>query len=419
MVDPNSLQLYMSRIITQVLPHYVDFYIRPRLFHRSTDEIGESLMDHQAHQISGEDKLNMVINALPPNGGTGIYSYSKNSYFQKQSSSVEDGKVEEEIQKKMDVKRLASASNMIIRVADLGCATGPNTFSNAQNVVEAIRHKYQKQCPKDTSKFPEFHVLFNDLPSNDFNTLFTSLPQDRSYFASGVPGSFYNRLFPQSYIHFAYSTYALHFLSKSPEELQDRASPAWNKGRIHYTSAPKEVVDAYAMQFGKDTEKFLDARAAELVPGGILVMVMQGVPHRMPYSHITNGMLYDCMGSILIDLSKEGLFDESQVDSFNLPFYAPSLEEMTKLIEVNGRFSIERMELTNPAPWLKSPTQVVPEWVMHVRAAMEAIFTRHFGKEVTHEMFQRLTKQLLDKRDLLETKYRDKTQFFAVLKRNE
>ena len=194
---------------------------------------------------------------------------------------------------------------MIIRVVDLGCATGPNTFMSAQKVLEAIKHKYQSQCPKTETK-PEFHVFFNDLPSNDFNTLFTSLPQDRNYFASGVPGSFYNRLFPQSSIHFAYSTYALHFLSKSPEVVQEMNNPAaWNKGRIHYTSASKEVVDAYATQFAKDAGNFLDARAMELVPGGMLIIVMQGVPNGMPYSDIINGMLFDCMGSILMDLSKE------------------------------------------------------------------------------------------------------------------
>jgi len=225
-------------------------------------------------------------------------------FLQKQSLGVEESKIKEEIQKKLDVKTLASASNMIIRIADLGCATGPNTFMNAHNVVEAIKDKYQSQCPNTETK-PEFHVFFNDLPSNDFNTLFTSLPQDRSYFASGVPGSFYNRLFPKSTIHFAHTTLALHFLSKSPEVLQEMNSPAWNKGRIHHSGASKEVVDAYANQFAEDVGKFLDARAMELVPGGMLVIVMPGVPSGMPYSEVINGMLFDCMGSILMDLSKE------------------------------------------------------------------------------------------------------------------
>ncbi|KAL9324881.1 hypothetical protein ACSQ67_005526 [Phaseolus vulgaris] len=376
--------------------------------------MGRVFMDRLSHQISEDERVKMEINTLPPNGGSGTFSYSKNSYFQKQSSSVEESKIVEEIQKKLDVKTLASASNMIIRVADLGCATGPNTFTSAQKVLEAIKNKYQSQC-SNSETTPEFHVFFNDLPSNDFNTLFSSLPQDRNYFASGVPGSFYNRLFPQSSIHFAYSSYALHFLSKAPEVVQEMK----NKGRIHYTSASKEVVDAYADQFGVDAGKFLDARAMELVPGGMLVIVMQGAPHGMPHSHIINGMLFDSMGTILMDLSKEGVFEECEVDSFNFPYYAPSPEEMKKVIEKNGRFSIERMELTDPAPWLKSMDQVIPEWILHVRAAMEPLFITHFGNQPTHQMFQRLTKHLLDKSQLLETKYRDKIQLFLVLKKKE
>jgi len=45
-------------------------------------------MDHQSHQIFGDDKVKMVINTLPPNGGSGTFSYSKNSYFQVHTSKV-------------------------------------------------------------------------------------------------------------------------------------------------------------------------------------------------------------------------------------------------------------------------------------------------------------------------------------------
>ncbi|CAJ1932690.1 unnamed protein product [Sphenostylis stenocarpa] len=338
--------------------------------------MAESFMDHQSNQSCREEKEKMVINTLAPNGGNGEFSYSKNSYFQKQSLGVEESKIEEEIHKKLDVKKLASASNMIIRVVDLGCATGPNTFMNAHNVVEAINLKYQSQCPNTEIK-PEFQVFFNTIQR--FNTLFTSLPQERNYFASGVPGSFYNQL--------------------------KMNSPSWNKGRIHHSGASKEVVDAYATQFAEDAGKLLDARAMELVPGGMLVIVMPSFPYGMPYSEVINGMLFDYMGSILLDLSKEGLFDESKIDSFNFPYYASNPAEMTKVVEKNGRFSIERMELTNPVPWLKSMEKVIPDWIIHVRVVMEAIFTSHIGEEVTHEMFQRLTKHVLDKREVLETKY--------------
>ncbi|KAI4357513.1 hypothetical protein L6164_001456 [Bauhinia variegata] len=379
--------------------------------------MADSLVEHQPIKINGENKVKEVTNTLPANGGSGTYSYSKNSYFQRLNASIEEKKIEEEIYEKLDVQNLVSASN-IICVADLGCATGPNTFVAVQNLLEAIKHKYQTQYPNHA--MPEFHVFFNDLISNDFNTLFATLPKDRQYFAAGVPGSFHDRLFPESSLHFAYTNYALHLLSKSPEELQDKDSPAWNKGRIHYTNASKEVVEAYATQFAEDARNFLDARAKELAPGGMLVIIMQGIPFGMPHSEVTPGMIYDNMGCILMDMAKEGLFDESKVDSFNLPYYAPTPEEIAKLVEENGYLNIERMELTDPAPWLTHKSHLsVTSFITHVRAALEGTIARHFGDEITDEMFQRLVKQISIKIDELVSKYREKTQLFVVLKRKE
>ncbi|THF97749.1 hypothetical protein TEA_002855 [Camellia sinensis var. sinensis] len=112
---------------------------------------------------------------------------------------------------------------------------------------------------------PEFQLFFNDHASNDFNTLFTTLPPDRNYFAAGVPDSFYGRFFPKSSIHLMYSSFALHWLSKVPEELLDNGSLAWNKGKIHYTIASKEIADVYAAQFAKDMDTFFNARADEII----------------------------------------------------------------------------------------------------------------------------------------------------------
>ncbi|KAK1301822.1 3,7-dimethylxanthine N-methyltransferase [Acorus calamus] len=77
----------------------------------------------------------------------------------------------------------------------------------------------------------EFLCFLNDLPQNDFNTLFkTILPEcyeklesdkgrDHSpYFIVGVPGSFYGRLFPNRSLHFVISLTCLHWLSQATGE---------------------------------------------------------------------------------------------------------------------------------------------------------------------------------------------------------
>ena len=111
-------------------------------------------------------------------------------------------------------------------VADLGCSCG----SNSINVVDVMIKHMMKRYEALGWQPPEFSAFFSDLPSNDFNTLFQLLPplanygvsmeeclaanNHRSYFAAGVPGSFYRRLFPARSVHVFHSTFSLHWLSQ-------------------------------------------------------------------------------------------------------------------------------------------------------------------------------------------------------------
>ena len=104
----------------------------------------------------------------------------------------------------------------IIRIADLGCATGSNTFDTVDTVVETLRQLFTTVCGGGSL---EFEAFFCDLPSNDFNMLFRLLSEKQKvdsskYFAGGVAGSFYDRLFPRGTIHVAVSLSALHWLAQ-------------------------------------------------------------------------------------------------------------------------------------------------------------------------------------------------------------
>lgn len=224
--------------------------------------------------------------------------------LQKQFADLVKDKIVEVISAKLDVKSLCSVSSVPFTLADLGCSVGPNTVIAMQNFMEAIKLKYQDQGPAHSQILPQFQVFFNDQVLNDFNTLFRSLPQDRQYFAAGVAGSFYCRLFPESSIHFVYSSTALHWLSRLPEELRDRNSAAWNKGRIHYTSAPDEVIKAYSAHFAKDMQIFFYARAKEIVSGGMMVLIIPDSDDKLPRSQDAFGITFNCMASSLMDMVK-------------------------------------------------------------------------------------------------------------------
>lgn len=207
-----------------------------------------------------------------------------------------------EIEEKLDVGSIISSSTPSnFCIADLGCSVGPNTFSAVKNIIEAVELK----CQITSSKIPEFQVFFNDHTSNDFNMLFKSLPPDRQYYAAGVPGSFYGRIFPEDSLQFVHSSFAIHWLSQVPKEVRGKSSPAWNKGRVHYSNSGDEVVKAYKAQYEKDMEQFLQARAQEIVSGGLMVLIILGITDGIHHSEAGGNKGFDLIGSCLMDMVKK------------------------------------------------------------------------------------------------------------------
>lgn len=101
---------------------------------------------------------------------------------------------------------------------------------------------------------------------------------------------------------------ATHWLSSVPKEVLDKSSKAWNKGKVHYSNASEEVVKAYEEQFGRDMERFLEARAKEIVSGGLLVVGMCGIPLGMPFSNLADSIMYNSMADVLIQMQSQVFF---------------------------------------------------------------------------------------------------------------
>ncbi|MED6164403.1 hypothetical protein PIB30_089664 [Stylosanthes scabra] len=158
-----------------------------------------------------------IQQVLHMNGGTGETSYANNSTFQK-NAILHTKHIMEECIINLYNKTLPDC----FKVADLGCSSGPNTLMVASTVVKAVDAISQtlNQDP------PMFQFFLNDLYSNDFNTIFESLPDFYKRleeeighkigpcFINGTPGTFYGRLFPNHSIHFFHSSSTLHWLSQ-------------------------------------------------------------------------------------------------------------------------------------------------------------------------------------------------------------
>ncbi|KAJ4707022.1 S-adenosylmethionine-dependent methyltransferase [Melia azedarach] len=361
------------------------------------------------------EDTNTSPESYPMVAGDGPQSYAKNSTFQKGFVEATKGMVAASIVEKLDLRSMGIDTSRTLQIADLGCSVGPNTFIAVQNMIDAVEQNYQAENQNPSTL--EFQVLFNDHSNNDFNTLFKNLPPNRRYYAAGVPGSFHGRLFPKSSLHIVHVSSALHWLSKVPIEVTDSNSSAWNKGNVYCTGFVEEVDKAYAAQFNSDMESFLDARAQELVPGGLMLILIATLPDGIPLSKTIVGKHYDFLGSCLYELAKMGLLSEEKVDSFNFPVFFPFVGEFEKLIRRNGNFSIERMDMfTHP---LIHKAQSAEYWVPLFRASFEGLFLKHFGEQVVDQIFNHYSKKLEQNISFaLNGITHEEIELFIVLKRN-
>ncbi|KAF7827710.1 putative S-adenosylmethionine-dependent methyltransferase At5g37990 [Senna tora] len=359
------------------------------------------------------------------NGGEGPHSYLQNSSLQINAFEAQKKLIEEAIANNFNpiMTHFGHPTNLIC-IADLGCSTGPTTFMAIQTITQAIQNYYHATTHKlllsSSDQTLEFSVFFNDQVSNDFNTLFKHLPdlKNKTYFAFGLPGSFHGRLFPKQTLHFVHSALTLHYLSKVPKEIMNRRSSAWNKGRIHYTNAPKEVRDAYEAQFKEDFESFLDARAQEVVGNGLMALQIATAPDHMAIesSDIDPARVFELLGSSLMDLAKAGIIREEKVDSFNLPIFYSPIKGVKKIVERNEFFSIERMEELKVENFYEFPN--ANKFVSLYRATVEDMIEKHFGEAIIDDLFDRFTQKVLEFPDIMNTNNLKLVMLFLLLKRH-
>ncbi|CAA3029298.1 jasmonate O-methyltransferase-like [Olea europaea subsp. europaea] len=327
-----------------------------------------------------------VVQVLHMNKGEGETSYAKNSVVQKKIISIETSIIKEAVQKCLE-KNFPDSMG----IADLGCSTGPNSLMVISDVIDTIyATSNQKEIP-----LPEIRISLNDLPGNDFNSIFISLPEfynqlkkeknigQEGCFISGVAGSFYGRLFPKKSLHFVHSSSSLHWLSQVPRVLDSNILKPLNKGKIYISkSSPRSVLDAYLSQFKRDFTLFLKSRSEEMVVDGHMVLSFIGRVSADPASG-ESCMQWELLAQALMSMALEGIIEEEKIDSFNAPSYAPSAQEVRSVVEEEGSFTINCLEA------------IEIEWdggqqaVKTIRAVAESMLEVHFGKEIMDELFKR------------------------------
>ncbi|KAI6692294.1 hypothetical protein NL676_020004 [Syzygium grande] len=356
-------------------------------------------------------------------GGMGETSYANNSLLQRKVILMTKPIMEAAVTALFSTAATTFPASLAI--ADLGCSTGPNTLFAVSEIISIMINL----CKATKHELPEFQVFLNDLPGNDFNTIFSSfLPRFQEKlseqmkskngvsttlpcFFSGVPGSFYGRLFPRESLHLIHSSYSLMWLSQVPQGLEG------NRGNIYMArSSPPKVLRAYYEQFQRDFSTFLECRGQELVVGGRMILTLLGRRSDDPSSKECC-YIWELLAIALNEMVSEGLIEEEKLDSFNIPQYTPSPKEVRREVQKHGSFSIDCLEVSE-VNWSVFDSDFDPNVVSEdggysmarcMRAVAEPLLVDHFGEEIIDEVFKRYRAQLADRMS------KEKTAFVNVV----
>ncbi|XP_052198060.1 probable methyltransferase TCM_000336 [Diospyros lotus] len=337
-------------------------------------------------------------------GGVGDTSYARNSSLQKKGSDMVKNITLQTLQELY----LATAPKSL-GIADLGCSSGGNSFAILREMVDAIEEASRKVL----LSVPEFRVYLNDLPTNDFNSIFKAVPEfyrqlrqgrrdgGPSIYVAGYPGTFYGRLFPSECLHFIYSSYSLHWLSRIPTALYDEQGSSINKGGIYISeSSPPAVSKAYFRQFQDDFSLFLGSRSQELVAGGRMVLIFLG---RIGASHADKGnsFLWELLSRSFAILVSQGEVEKEKVDSYEVHFYAASKDEIEEQVKREGSFEMERLETFEIGEEVEADggNKILSYGTVvarTVRAIQESMIRHHFGEGISLDCLFKHYARLVD-----------------------
>jgi hypothetical protein len=228
-------------------------------------------------------------------------------------------------------------------VLDIGSSEGANAIYAMNRIVAALRSR---------SKLP-IRLFFDDLPTNDFNRLFTNLssPNGSAFphpdvFPAAIAGSAFTRLVPPRSLDIATTFNAIPFLEHRPDSplpnyiVPMEPSPRAPRDGVSVTEAEQEP---FRLQSARDLRHFYAARAEELASGG--KMLVQVFGRNDDYS--TSNGLYDVLSDAILDQIEAGQLPKEVYERLIFPIYFRTLDELVAPLtadkELRRAFRIEQM----------------------------------------------------------------------------
>ncbi len=245
-------------------------------------------------------------------GMKGAGYYDAHSEYQRRI--VTDSKAT--ILKCVDALDLASMTGACT-IADYGCGTGA---TSVQSVGMALRRLRERDL-----ELP-LHAIHADLVTNDFNQLFRNVAEgyasavDGSIYVSAVGGSFFTQIIPSRAVHLGMCSNAAHWFRSQPKVEMPEG--------MFFSDARGAARKRLAQEAADDWLAFLEARAAEIVPGGrMLVQGIATVQGNDGTENVSAAELLQLMWEVVSAMAEDRLLDKSRLVSYIFPVYCRSKDE--------------------------------------------------------------------------------------------
>ena len=211
------------------------------------------------------------------------------------------------------------------RFADFGSADGGTSQELWYNLIQSIRASGDQR---------PIEMLYTDLASNDFSTLFKSMQgmnentswdyqkKFENVYVHGCGTGFHKQLLSSGTLSLGFSATAMHYVSEKPCQISDH---------VHMVGANEVERKRFEKQALKDWEAILVARSRELKFGGRFICINFGIDEKGRYLGNTGDKsMFDCFTRHWKNHLENGIITKDEFIAATFPQHYRTVEEFSR-----------------------------------------------------------------------------------------